>query len=133
ARDFVAARSWGALGTCAMAALVNYLQGMGDSRTPMLTGILGNVVNVVLAYSLIHGRLGLPALGVRGAGYATAATEMMELVLLSAAVHARARREGRAAIQLRPALREVAGVGVPTGFQFVMENLAFTTFTALLG
>jgi len=133
ARDFVAARSWGAVGTCAMAALIQYLQGVGDSRSPMLVGVAGNVVNAVLAWSLIHGRLGLPALGVRGAGYATATTEMFELAALVLFVRARARRYPAPALRLTPALREVASLGVPTGLHFVLESMAFTTFVAILG
>ena len=133
ARDFVAARSWGALGTCASAALIQYLQGVGDSRTPMAVGIFGNVLNAGLAYALIHGRLGLPALGVRGAGYATATTEILELVILVLAVRARARRAERPAIGLGRALREVAELGMPTGMSFMIESMAFTTFTAILG
>lgn len=133
ARDFVAARSWGAVGTCASAALIQYLQGMGDSRTPMLVGIFGNLLNAGLAYSLIHGVFGLPALGVRGAGYATAATEILELGLLVVVVELRARRQPRPTLDLRRALGEVAELGMPTGMSFVMEALAFTTFTAILG
>jgi multidrug resistance protein, MATE family len=133
ARDFVAARSWGAVGTCAAAALVQYLQGIGQTRAPMLVGLLGNLVNAALAWSLIHGHFGLPALGVRGAGYATAATEMMELLLLVWAVRASSRRSRPAAIGLSRALHEVAGLGVPTGLHFVLESMAFMTFTAILG
>jgi multidrug resistance protein, MATE family len=133
ARDFVAARSWGAVGTCAGAALIQYLQGVGDSRSPMVVGVAGNVVNAALAYSLIHGRFGLPALGVRGAGYATAATELLELAALVVAVRARARTSSPARITLGPALREVAGLGVPTGLHFVLESMAFMTFVAILG
>src|SRR6185295_5920670 len=80
ARDFAAARSFGAVGTCASAALIQYLQGVSDSRTPMIVGVAGNLVNGALAYSLIYGHAGLPALGVSGAGYATAVTEVLELV-----------------------------------------------------
>ncbi len=133
ARDFVAARSWGAVGTCAMAALVQYLQGVGDSRNPMLVGVAGNVINAALAWSLIHGHLGLPALGVRGAGYATAGTEMLELLALLVVVRARAKRYPAPTIARAPALREVAGLGIPTGMHFVLESMAFTTFVAILG
>jgi multidrug resistance protein, MATE family len=133
ARDFVAARSWGAIGTCAGAALIQYLQGVGDTRSPMLVGLLGNVVNVALAWSLIHGHFGLPALGVRGAGYATATTEMLELAALLVAARGRSRAAGRATLPLRAALREVAGLGVPTGLHFLFEGLAFTSFVAILG
>ena len=35
--------------------------GLGDSRTPMLVGLAGNLFNAALAYSLIYGRFGLPA------------------------------------------------------------------------
>lgn len=133
ARDFVAARSWGAVGTCASAALIQYLQGVEDSRTPMLVGLAGNLLNVVLAWSLIHGRFGLPALGVRGAGYATATTEMLELAALTLAVRRRTRSAPPVTLGLGPALREVAELGVPTGLHFVLETTAFTTFTAILG
>lgn len=136
ARDFVAARSWGAVGTCAGVALIQYLQGVGDSRTPMVVGIAGNVINVALAWTLIHGHFGLPALGVRGAGYATATTEMLELGALLVVVRSRLRSPARApkvAIGLRTALREVASLGVPTGLHFLLEATAFTIFIALLG
>ena len=77
ARDFAAARSWGAVGTCGVAALIQYMQGVEDARTPMIVGLGGNLLNAVLAWTLIHGRFGLPALGVRGAGFATATTELL--------------------------------------------------------
>lgn len=133
ARDFIAARAYGAVGTCAGAALIQYLQGVGDSRSPMVVGLAGNVINAGLAYSLIHGHLGLPALGVRGAGYATAATELMELGALVWVVRRRAAAEGRPALAHRAALHEVLTLGVPTGLHFVLEAAAFTTFTTILG
>ncbi len=134
ARDFVAARAWGAVGTCAAAALINYLQGVGDSRTPMMVGVGGNLLNAGLAWSLIHGRFGLPALGVRGAGYATATTEVLELCVLLLVLRARAKgQRGVPSIGRRAALHEVASLGVPTGLHFLFESMAFMTFTAILG
>ena len=133
ARDYLEARSTGAVGTCAVAALIQYRQGMGDTRTPMVVGLLGNLVNAVLAYSLIYGRFGLPAMGARGAGYGTAITEVLELAALLALVVREGRRQPKPTLTLRQALREVAGLGVPTGLHFGLEVAAFTTFTAILG
>lgn len=133
AKDFVAARTFGALGTCVGAALIQYLQGIGDSRSPMYVGLGGNVINAALAYTLIHGKFGLPALGVRGAGYATAATEVLELVALVWVVRRHAARAKRPALARKTALREVATLGVPTGLHFVLEGMAFTAFTTILG
>jgi MATE family multidrug resistance protein len=133
ARDFAAARSWGAVGTCGVAALIQYLQGVEDSRTPMVVGIGGNLVNAGLAWALIYGHLGAPALGARGAGYATATTEVLELASLLAVVAWRARRSPRPALGRAAALREVASLGVPTGLHFGLEAAAFTTFTTILG
>ncbi|MFT3764990.1 MAG: MATE family efflux transporter [Minicystis sp.] len=133
ARDFIAARTYGAVGTCAGAALIQYLQGVGDSRSPMIVGLAGNVVNAALAYSLIHGCFGLPALGVRGAGYATATTELLELAALVWVVRRRASLGARPVLARAAALREVAVLGVPTGLHFVLEAAAFTMFTTILG
>ncbi len=51
-------------------ALGAALRAAGDTRTPLWIGAIGNVVNVVLAYALVYGKFGLPALGVAGAGLA---------------------------------------------------------------
>lgn len=133
ARDFIAARGWGAVGTCAGAAFIQTMQGVGDARTPMIVGLVGNLINAALAYTLIHGLFGLPALGVRGAGYATAATEVAEAIALAVIIHRRAAVGVRPRISRAFALREVATLGVPTGLHFVLEAAAFTAFTTVLG
>lgn len=115
-----------------MVALVQHRQGLGDSRTPMVVGLSANVLNAVLAWALIHGHFGLPALGVRGAGLATAVAITAQAAFLLALFVRDVRRAGG----LPPVgaeLREVASLGVPTAAQFGLEMLAFTTFTALLG
>ena len=48
------------------------LRGAGDARTPMYVTIGANVVNMVLAFVLIHGHWGAPELGVTGAAIASA-------------------------------------------------------------
>lgn len=138
AREFLAAITVGAPATCALTALIQHRQAIGDSRTPMIVGIGGNVFNAVVAWSLIYGHFGLPALGVRGGGYATAATEVLELAIMGGLLlrHERRRRArggAASALSLGHAAREVAGLGVPTGLQFGLEMLAFTTFTAVIG
>lgn len=137
ARDFLAAVTLGAPATCAMAALIQHSRATGDSRTPMVVGIAGNVFNALLAWALIYGHGGLPALGVRGAGYATATTETLELAVMIALFlrderRAIAARPQAISLPFRTAVREVADLGVPTGAQFGAEMLAFTTFTAVL-
>ncbi|HVY45897.1 MAG TPA: MATE family efflux transporter, partial [Minicystis sp.] len=136
AREFLAARTMGAVSACGLSALVQYRQGLGDARSPMVIGIAGNVVNAVLAWALIHGRLGLPALGVRGAGYATAFSETLEFVALAALLARDVARANRAAasprLPLRRALAEVVDLGLPMGLHFGLETLGFTTFNAVI-
>jgi MATE family multidrug resistance protein len=144
-RDFLAAVTLGAPSTCALAALIQHRQAIGDSRTPMVVGITGNVFNAVFAWALIYGHLGLPALGVRGGGYATATTESLELLVMlvmllrderaaERAIASAGSGDGIAApLSLTRAARGVAELGVPLGLQFFAEMLAFATFTAVLG
>lgn len=134
AESFLRALSYGAPATCAVAALIQHRQALGHVRLTMLVGLGGNLVNATLAVCLVYGKLGLPALGVAGAGYATATTEVLELLVLGTLFLQDERRsKKKPAISPRTALREVASLGVPTGLQFAAELLAFSTFTAILG
>jgi MATE family multidrug resistance protein len=133
ARDFLAARTWGAMSIGVVSAMVQYRQGRGDARTPMLVGLLGNALNAFLAFSLIYGRFGFPALGVRGAGIGTAITETVQAALLLGLLVREARGSEKVRVrELGAALRSVLGLGLPTGMQFGFESLAFLAFTAVI-
>ncbi len=49
------------------------LRGAGDTKTPMKLGILMNIINALLDYLLIFGKLGFPKLGPVGAAWASGA------------------------------------------------------------
>lgn len=72
--EYVYALSWGAPGACLFFVLRSGSEGIGQSRPIMACGLSGLAVNALLAYVLMFGRLGLPALGATGAGIATALT-----------------------------------------------------------
>ena len=95
ARDFLAAVTLGAPAAGALSATIQHRQAIGDSRTPMVVGIGGNLLNAVLAWALIYGHGGLPALGVRGAGYATATSQVVELAIMLALLFRDERRARR--------------------------------------
>jgi MATE family multidrug resistance protein len=138
AATFLAAFTVGAPASAVHSALVHHRHAIGDTRTPMTVGLAANVLNAALGYCLIYGRAGLPALGVRGAAFATATAEGFAALALIALLVKHARQSGdharaRAALSLRAAAHELAAVGVPTGVQFGSEMLAMVVFTAVLG
>jgi len=62
------------------------LRGIGDSRTAMIYNLTANVVNVIMNYLLIYGKLGFPALGVRGASIATVIGQTTAFVIAAVVV-----------------------------------------------
>ena len=58
------------------------MHGCGDTRTPMEAIILVNILHVLLAWPLIHGYMGMPALGVKGAAIAINSSECVGFTYL---------------------------------------------------
>ena len=79
---YVLPRLPGEVAMAAGMALSSFFRGTGDTRTPLYTTLTANVVNAVLDYGLIFGKLGLPEWGVAGAGAATSAGSWLGTVLL---------------------------------------------------
>lgn len=51
------------------------LRGAGDTLSPMKYNITSNIINIIVNYILIYGKLGFPAMGVKGAAIATALSQ----------------------------------------------------------
>jgi putative MATE family efflux protein len=70
--------------TISINVLAGIMHGAGDTKTPLYATLLVNVLHVAVAYPLIYGRWGFPALGVKGAAIAVAASECLGAVFLLA-------------------------------------------------
>jgi MATE family, multidrug efflux pump len=110
------------------------LRGAGDMRTPLVIGALVNVLNVLTAYVLIFGKLGLPALGVRGAALASslAFTTGALLALGSLLRRSSALRLRRTGLAPDPSLgRRVIRVGSPTGIEQLLMQIGFLLYLGI--
>lgn len=57
------------------------LQGMGNAKTPMIITMFMNIVNIIVGYVLIFGKMGFEPMGIRGAAIATALSQFAAVML----------------------------------------------------
>ena len=84
AKQYMAVMLIGLIPFAISQAFSGTLRETGDTFTPMVIGLTAVVVNCVFNYLLIFGKLGLPALGVRGAAFATVLSRFVEAALVVA-------------------------------------------------
>jgi multidrug resistance protein, MATE family len=130
--------TWSAVPLLLYASFRRYLQGMGIVRPVMIALVAANVVNVIVNWVLIFGRLGMPALGVRGAAWATVISRivMAGYLLAVIVVRERGRRPGLFATPLEISLswiRRLIALGFPAATQITLEVGVFAMATALAG
>lgn len=63
------------------------LRETGETVVPMKAGIVSVIVNLILNYILIYGKLGFPAMGVRGAAIATVTARFAECFIIVSWTH----------------------------------------------
>lgn len=138
AQPYLAVLAWSLPPLLLYVAFRRYIQAMNIVRPITITLIAANVVNAVTNWVLIFGNAGAPALGVRGAAYATLASRIAMMGALLAVI---VRRERSTIPRLAdtPLGLDVARVwrlirlGLPAGSQMVLEVGVFAAASALAG
>ncbi len=126
----------GTLGFYAFIVLRQSLQAMGRVRPVLITVVVANLINVLLNWVLIFGHLGFPALGARGAAWATVVSRLVLAGVLLwlgwplLAPHLRPLR--RDALEPGP-LRRLFLLGAPIGVQHQLEYGVFALVGVLMG
>lgn len=122
-------------------AVVQFLQGMGQMKRPMIAVVVANVVNIVLdavAVFGLEGPLGLsiPSYGAVGCGWATLGSRaiwLVTLVWLAWDVLEAYRPPALAVLLQAGPLRRMLALGVPVGLQTGLEVWAFSATGLLMG
>ncbi|MFW5926775.1 MAG: MATE family efflux transporter [Wenzhouxiangella sp.] len=138
ADGYLRAISFGAPALTGMLALRFFSEGIGYTRPTMYIGVLGILCNVPLNYVLMFGKLGFPAFGAVGCGWATAVVLWLQLIALVVWMVRRPRYRPYAVFARfsGPDRRELAALirlGLPIGIMVFMEGGLFVGSALLIG
>ena len=116
--------------------LIAIMHGAGDTRTPMVAIIIVNVLHVAIAYPLIYGHWGAPALGVDGAALAIGLSEAVGAVYL----FGKARAQGHVDVTVlrRPlnvdmaSARHIFRMGFPITIDRLLQQTSQIAYTKVI-
>jgi MATE family multidrug resistance protein len=115
-----------------------FLEGIGNTKIAMAITILTNILNIGLNYILIYGKLGFPALGLYGAGYATLISRILMPVIFLIVILNKPKFRVYLSGTFHTAfdrvkIRRILSIGFSIGLQMVIEILAFSLGAIMLG
>jgi len=118
------------------AALTAFFQSVNLSTVPMTVGIVANILNFLLGYSLIFGRFGFPQWGVAGAAAATVFSLAAQAIFLQAVFMTpkmNQRFSTWTAYRMDwTKIVELSRIGWPAGVHFFMDVFNWAIFTSFL-
>ena len=119
-------------------AFRQFAEGLGYTKQSMYITISGNVLNIILNYIFIFGKLGFDQMGLYGAGLATLLSRVFMAILMICFVYFNKRFS-----KLWKAFRfrgvswnlttEILKLGFPMSFQFIFEVSTFSFAAVMIG
>lgn len=134
--EYLRAISWGSLPSLWLMASRGYLEGKSDMRPIMVVFFLGVLLNIGLNYVLMFGKLGLPAMGLVGTGYASSIVlaVMFLAVIAYIGIGYRAAEVFKHLFRVRMSVFwELLRVGLPIGMTLGFEMSMFSAAAIAMG
>jgi multidrug resistance protein, MATE family len=134
--EYFIALCFSALPTAIVAAVSGFYTGLGKSQMVMWINGVGLIANVIFDYIMIFGNFGFPAMGIAGAGYATALANYVGaafgiwMMFRSDSGEFNLRAGWKWSSDL---CKRYVRYGIPSGMQWALEGLAFTIFLVFVG
>ena len=125
--DYMALRLLGVGAAVGIEAIANWFGGQGNTRVGLAASVLVMGLNVPLAWLLIHGGFGLPAMGVRGAAIASILATAAGFTY-ALATFLRAGRDLPRPTWRWSEFRRVLRFGLPNGVNWFLEFASFLFF-----
>lgn len=136
-QGYLDAFAWGVPALLLMTALRGLTDGLGHTRVIMAFAVLSTLLNLPLNYIFIYGKLGLPAMGGVGCGWATSLSNGVSAIALLVYLNRSEvyRRFHLLADRVKPdpaGIRYILKIGVPIGFTIFVEASLFSVIALFL-
>lgn len=116
--------------------VANFFNGIHKPSVGLFAAVTANSFNIFGNYVLIFGKLGFPELGIAGAAWATAASSLLQVVILMTYwLGPKYAREFASRTTWRPnwkQIKRIFRVGLPVGLHWESDILGFTIFTVFM-
>lgn len=133
--DYLNILAWGGLFTMMRYTMGCYFTGIGKTKIVMVATITAMLVNVVLDYILIFGKLGFEPMGVKGAALATIIGAFCAMLILIIAYFSPANIQLYSVLKSfhfnRLIMKKLIFYGSPAGLEMFLNFLAFFFMTAM--
>jgi len=138
AGHFAHTLQWAMLPALYYLVLRSFVAALEQPRWSLVVGISGVACNAIINYALIFGELGMPALGLTGAGIGTTITNIFMFLAMVVVVtrHKRFRRYHLFGRFWRPdweRFREIWRLGLPIAVTLALEITVFNAAVFLMG
>ena len=115
-----------------------FAEGVSFLRPAMIITLLANLVNILANWVFIYGNLGVPPLGLTGAGIATISSRtFMALMLMIVITRSKEMLPYAPLLKFRgpdfPVIRRLLAIGIPAGCQYFFEVSAFAASSVMIG
>lgn len=123
------------LGNMACMVFQRLLQAAGNTFWSMVVLVSGAVTNIILDPIMIFGLLGCPALGIRGAAYATVIGQWVSMIVgfcLNLKKNPDVKLTLKGFSLQRKCVADIYRVGLPTTIMQAMTSMMVTAFNAIL-
>lgn len=119
------------------ASLSGFLSGLGKVAALMWISAVVTIVNLTFDYLLIFGHFGFPAMGIKGAGWATVISLFVAVLIMLAIFFSKHNRKTYNSLKhwrfKLSIFKRLFRFGLPAGLQVQFESLAMTVFVILIG
>jgi MATE family multidrug resistance protein len=119
-------------------SIKQFFEGVGNTKMAMQITLLANVINVVVNYLFIFGKFGFPELGLVGAGIGTLVSRIFMPLLFFVYIIQIPKikkyfSEARKQLYNYAKIISILKIGIPIGFQIVVEVVAFAIGAVMMG
>ena len=131
AKSYTKILGLGALPLMLFQTYKQFIEGLSIMKPAMILAILANVVNAYINWLLIFGKLGFPALGLDGAGWATFSSRVfLAAGLMIYVMNKSSFKQYDVSFHFKninfPVIKKILSLGLPSGFQYFFEVGAFS-------